>query len=72
VNLFRLFKDLIPDPPLQVGEVTSISGGTALITTPDGYTLIARGSATVGQNVFVRNGLIESVAPSLSVEVISV
>jgi len=71
-NLFRQFLDLIPDPALQVGEVLFITSGIATIELPGGGRITARGEATVGQKVFVRNGLIEGQAPNLTVSLIEV
>lgn len=71
-NLFKQFLDLIPDPALQIGTVTSVSNNIATITLPGGGTLTARGEATVGQQVFVRSGVIEGSAPQLPVEIIEV
>lgn len=71
-NLFKQFQDLLPDAPLQVGEVTAVDGETATIELPGGGILRARGAATVGQMVFVRDSVIEAVAPSLSVVTIDV
>lgn len=72
MNLFAQFQKLIPQTPLQVGDVAAVSGGVATITLPGGGTIQARGTATVGQRVFVRDGLIEGLAPSLTVELIDV
>lgn len=71
-NLFTLFRKLIPSYPLQVGTVQSISGGVATLEMPGGGLLQARGAATVGQLVFVQDGVIQGVAPSLTVELIDV
>lgn len=71
-NLYKQFLKLIPDPALQVGTVQSVSGGVAVIELPDGGLLTARGAASVGQQVFVRDGVIEGQAPSLTVEIIEV
>ena len=71
-NLFKQLQDLIPQPPLQVGVVASVTAGVATVTLPGGGTLQARGTATVGQTVFVRDGLIEGQAPSLTIEVITI
>lgn len=71
-NLYRQFLDLIPDPALQVGEVLFVDSNIATIELPGGGLLKARGTATVGQNVFVRAGVIEGVAPSLTVVPITV
>lgn len=70
-NLYKAFLDLIPDPALQTGTVTSVSNNIALVELPGGGEIKARGDATVGQKVFVRGGVIEGQAPNLPVEVIS-
>lgn len=71
-NPYKLLRELIPEPPLLVGTVASISDGTARITMPDGGTALARGEATLGDRVFFRNGVIEGPAPSLTVEIIEI
>lgn len=71
-NAFKLLKALLPDPALEVGEVISMVSGTATVQLPGGGLVQARGSATVGAQVFVRNGLIEGAAPSLTVEIIDI
>lgn len=71
-NLFAVFKSLIPTAPLQVGVVTAVSGGVATVELPGGGTLQARGDTTVAAHVFVRDGVIEGPAPTLSVEVIEI
>ena len=65
-NAYREFMALMPDQPLEVGEITSIAGGVAIITLPGGGVIQARGTATVGQRVFVRNGAIEGEASTLT------
>ena len=66
MNLFKQFLDLLPPRPLEVGTVQSIiASGIATIELPGGGVLQARGEATQGQRVFVRDGLIEGPAPEL-------
>ena len=66
MNLFKQFLDLIPPRPLEVGTVQSIiSSGIANVELPGGGVLQARGEATIGQRVFVRDGVIEGPAPDL-------
>ena len=65
-NPYRVFMDLMPARPLQVGTVAAVDGDVATITMPGGGTLQARGQATVGQRVFVRDGVIEGEAPTLT------
>jgi hypothetical protein len=71
-NIYRKFLDLLPARPLQVGTVLSVSGGIATIELPGGGRLQARGSATAGQRVFVRDGLVEGAAPDLPVVIIEI
>ena len=66
MNLFKQFLDLIPPRPLEVGTVQGIiSSGIANVELPGGGVLQARGEATIGQRVFVRDGVIEGPAPDL-------
>lgn len=71
-NLYRMFKELIPTSPLLVGTVNSVQAGGCTVALPTGGTIVARGSATVGQKVFVRDGVIEGVAPTLAIEIVEV
>ena len=72
MNLFKQFLDLLPPRPLEVGTVQSIYSGIATIELPGGGVLQVRGDAAVSDRVFVRDGLIESQAPSLPIVVIEV
>lgn len=71
-NPYRALLDLLPQSPLQVGDVTAVSNGVATIELPGGGTSNARGDASVGARVFFRDGVIEGVAPSLPVVLIEV
>lgn len=64
-NLFKAFKAVFPDAPLQVGEVTAVDGELATVELPGGGVLQARGIATVGMQVWVRDSVIEGEAPAL-------
>lgn len=66
-NPLVALRQLFAAPPVQIGEVTAVSGVLASITLPGGATITARGTAAVGQHVFVRGGVIEGQAESLSV-----
>lgn len=69
-NLYQQFKAVFPDAPLFVGTVQSVSGGVATVQLPDGGVLRARGDATVGAQVWVRDGVLEGEAPALPVSVL--
>jgi len=71
-NPFARLQDLLGRPPRQAGTVASVSSGIAQITLPGGGSIAARGAATVGARVFVRDGVIEGPAPTLPVEIIEV
>ena len=71
-NVYEQLRRLLPDPPLQAGTVTEVGSGVLTVELPGGGLLNARGSAVVGQKVFVRDGVIEAVAPSLPIELIEI
>lgn len=71
-NIYRAFLDLLPARPLQVGTVLSLVDGVAAVELPGGGIVHARGAATAGQRVFIRDGVIEGAAPNLPLEVIDV
>lgn len=66
-NAFTRLKELLAGPPLQVGTVVAVAGGVATIELPGGGRLQARGTATVDDHVFFRDGVIEGQAPDLTV-----
>ena len=65
-NLYKQFMDLQSPKPWEVGTVAVVVNGVATIDLPGGGRLQARGSAQAGQRVFVRDGVIEGEAPSLT------
>ena len=71
-NPYEQFRRLITDPPLQAGTVIEAGAGVVTVRLPGGGLIKARGSAEAGQNVFVRDGLVEAVAPNLTLEIIEV
>lgn len=71
-NVWKRLKQLLPDAPLLVGVVDSASTYGAVVLLPDGSPVSVRGSATVGQHVFIRDGVIEGVAPSLTAVLIEI
>ncbi|QRQ89216.1 hypothetical protein JTE92_18430 [Cupriavidus oxalaticus] len=71
-NPYKVLRDLMPDPPLQVGTVVSITGSVASIQLPGGGVAQARGEAAVNDRVFFRDGVIEGPAPTLPIVLIDV
>ncbi|MCW5616790.1 MAG: hypothetical protein KIT32_16855 [Rhodocyclaceae bacterium] len=64
-SIIQRLRNLIPNPPLLVGEVISIEAYGAVVELNGGGRLRVRGSATVGAKVYVRGDLIEAEAPDL-------
>lgn len=71
-NLYHQFLALLPPRPLQVGTVTAVAGQLCTVQLPGGGVLQARGDAAVTDRVFVRDGLIEGLAPALTVVAIDI
>ena len=71
-NLYEQFRQLIHDPPLQAGTVIDVGSGVVTVALPGGGRIKARGSAAIGQKVFVRDDAIEGIAPSLLLEIIEI
>jgi len=71
-NLYEQFRGLLPDPPLQAGTVIDVGAGVVTVELPGGGRVRARGHAAIGQSVFVRDGVVEALAPNLPIEVIEV
>ena len=71
-NLYEQFRQLIPEPALQVGTVTGTGAGSVTVSLPGGGLVKARGQASIGQKVFVRDNTIEGIAPSLPIEIIDI
>lgn len=65
-NPYRVFLDMLPARPLEVGTVLTVAGEVVTVELPGGGRLQARGQTTVGARVFVRDGLIEGSAPTLT------
>ena len=68
-NIWKMFSDLVPEPPILIGTVTSWIGDShSVVEMPGGGTIIAKGQAVgVGGKAFVQNGEIRSEAPNLPV-----
>jgi hypothetical protein len=73
-NAYKLFRDLLPSYPLQVGDVVSTLNGVATISLAGGGVATARytGSLAVNTRVFFKDNAVEGVAPNLPLEIISI
>ncbi|MDM0003885.1 hypothetical protein QTI51_04120 [Variovorax sp. J22G73] len=64
-NSYLEFLGMLPSTPLQIGTVSGIVGDVATVVLPGGGVLVARGTAAVDDQVFVRDGVIEGKAPAM-------
>ena len=74
-NPFRRLLELLPQSPLTVATVAAVhTDGTVSVTYPGGSQIRVRGGGGVieGDQVFVRNSVIEDIAPSLAFATIEV
>lgn len=65
MNPYVALLALLPSYPLQIATITAIDGDVARLVLPGGGVLTARGTGAVGDQVFVRDGVIEGQAPSM-------
>jgi hypothetical protein len=65
-NAFKALLAILPTYPRQVGDVTQFEDGVATVELLGGGLISAIGTASIGQRVFVRAGVIEGQAPTLS------
>lgn len=65
-NVFRRLQELMPQPALQIAKVIAVNNDqTSTVEYPEGNRQRVRGtSVAVGQPVFVRNGVVEGLAPA--------
>lgn len=68
-NVWKQFQALLPQQPLQIGEVVSVNAdGTSTVETPAGALLRVRGdNVAQGSNAYIRGGELVGEAPDLAV-----
>ncbi|MQR02316.1 hypothetical protein [Glaciimonas soli] len=69
-NPYKVLLGLLPNPPLMVGTVIAVDGGTVTFQLPGGGITQARGDAIINTQVFIRDGVIEGAAENLPIEII--
>lgn len=74
MNVYRRLLEILPQPALLIGEVLAVnSDNTSTVEFPDGSQQRMRGtSVAVGQPAFVRDGVIEGLAPAYTATVIEI
>lgn len=71
-NLLTQLKEILGSPPLLVGTVAAVDGEIVKVQLPGTGVVSARGSAQLGDKVYVRDGVIEGPAPDLPIHTIEV
>lgn len=72
LNPYKALLDLLPDNPLLVGTVVLVGADSVRVEQLGGGLHVLRGEATLGQKVYFRDGVIEGIAPDLTIENIEV
>lgn len=67
-NIFKRFQALIPSTPLLVGTITAVdANGSCRVDMPGGGSAVVIGTGyMVGQQVFIKDRIIQGAAPSLT------
>lgn len=73
-NLFRALKEAFPAPALQIADVLAVhADNTSTVEYPDGSQQRVRGTiVAIGEPAFIRNGVIEGLAPGRVATVIEI
>lgn len=66
LNPYKRLLGLVAGAPLDVGQVVGVGVDGATVELVGGGLVHARGEATVGEHVYVRDGVIEGPAPALA------
>lgn len=73
MNFYKKLRETLDiEKPRFVGEVIDYEDGVATVQTPGGGQVKVFGEASIGENVFFRDSVIEGPAPSLALEIIDV
>lgn len=71
-NLYRTLRGVVNSAPVVAGVVVAADGTQVKVELPDGGILVAVGTATGGQRVYVRDGFVQGVAPDLDIVEITI
>lgn len=74
MNIYRRLRELLPQQPLLIADVLAVNDdNTSTVEYPDGSQQRVRGaSVAVGQPAFIRNGVVEGLAPARVATVIEI
>ncbi|MBF0256765.1 MAG: hypothetical protein HQL47_09975 [Gammaproteobacteria bacterium] len=71
-NPYKRLLALLPGQPIQTGTVAAVGTDGVTVTLPTGENIKVRGTATIGDVVYIRDGAIEGPAPDLAGTIIDV
>lgn len=66
LNPFKRLFGLVAGSPLDAGEVVAVNADGVTVQLVGGGLVHARGTASVGEHVYVRGGAVEGPAPALT------
>ena len=74
MNIYQRLRQLMPAPALLIADIIAVnSDNTSTVQFPDGSQQRVRGtSVAVGPPAFVRDGIVEGLAPARSAVVIEI
>ncbi len=72
INLFTLFKTVLPDNSVQAGVIQTVTDSGCWVMLPSGAKIFVRGTGSVADHVFIRGGAIDGPAPNLTAVTITV
>ena len=65
MNSFNRLLKLIPGQPIDTGEVIAVSADGVTVQLLTGEQIRVRGTATVGDHIYIRAGAVDGPAPNL-------
>lgn len=65
LNPYKRLIKLLPGQPIDTGEVIAVQNDGVTVQLLSGATIHARGQATIGAHVYIRNGAVDGPAPNL-------
>lgn len=64
-NQYRTLRDLLAPGVLQIGVVTRVNDGQIGVQLPGGAIVHARGNASISDRVYIKDAVIQGLAPDL-------
>ena len=66
MNPYKRLLALLPGQPIQTGTILAVEADGVIVELPTGEQIRARGTGTLGESVYLRDGAVEGPAPDLT------